>query len=988
MESRNTRRPSVPGRSSVPGQGGGWKRQRLEGAKNHRVGPGRQGKRRLYIATYNTRTLSSDEKMLELEEELKQIHWDVLGMSEIRKRGEQQSLLKSGNMYYHRCSENSSVGGVGLLIHKRHVQNLVQISSVSPRVCFAILKLNQRYNIKIIQAYAPTSQHTDEDVENFYDEVTQAMSTFPTYFTVLAGDFNAKLGKKQTEEETSLGCHGIGERNERGHLLLQFLLHHQLAAMNTFFKKPEHRKWTWVSPDSRTRNEIDFIITDKKQIIADVTVLNRLSIGSDHRMVRAKVLLNLRTERSKLVNNNGRERWTGVDDVEGYQRTIRENLEDADESDLENLNRNIVDSINAAQKKYCSRQTENQDKLSNNTKNLMKQRRKLLGKYPRHKDELRDLNRDITKAIRADIRNYNNKWVTKVIEDNKGMRVLRSKLGGGRAEITGLEDERGQITNDREKILRIVEDFYTKLYKNQTRVETSESIPHILNQGSETMPTIIEGEVLKSLSEMKNNRAPGEDNVVVEAIRLGGKEILKAVTKLFNKCLEEGTTPQMWNNAIIVIMHKKGSIANLQNYRPISLLTHLYKLFTKIITARLTNKFDLYQPREQAGFRAGYGTNDHLQVMKSLIEKSVEYNKPLVLTFVDYEKAFDSINHHELFKALADCRIDHRYISLLRHIYKNATAKVKVHAETNRFKIEKGVRQGDTISPKLFTTLMECMFKNIKLDNKGISVDGEKLHHLRFADDIVLISDRLDEANEMLLDLSAASQKVGLKINITKTQFMTNLVPSCNLILEGKEIQYVTSYKYLGHEIRLTRDNQTCELNRRIGLTWAAFGRLRHVFKSDIPMCLKRKVFDQCVLPVLTYGSETLTLTQKTVNKIRTAQRAMERSMLGVTLRDKIRNEELRRRTRVADAIEKITHLKWSWAGHIARMSDDRWTKKILEWRPRDEEAHRNRGRPPTRWTDDLKRISSNWIQDAQDRTKWFRLREAYVQQWTRQAAI
>jgi len=73
-------------------------------------------------------------------------------------------------------------------------------------------------------------------------------------------------------------------------------------------------------------------------------------------------------------------------------------------------------------------------------------------------------------------------------------------------------------------------------------------------------------------------------------------------------------------------------------------------------------------------------------------------------------------------------------------------------------------------------------------------------------------------------------------------------------------------------------------------------------------MCLKRKMFEQCVFPVLTY-TETLTLTQKTINKIRITQRVMKRFMLGMTLRDKVRNEQ-RRRTKVTDAIERIAHLK------------------------------------------------------------------------------
>ncbi|XP_044751721.1 uncharacterized protein LOC123311716 [Coccinella septempunctata] len=111
--------------------------------------------------------------------------------------------------------------------------------------------------------------------------------------------------------------------------------------------------------------------------------------------------------------------------------------------------------------------------------------------------------------------------------------------------------------------------------------------------------------------------------------------------------------------------------------------------------------------------------------------------------------------------------------------------------------------------------------------------------------------------------------------------------------------------------------------------------------------------------PILTYGAETLTLTNATARKLKVTQRKMERSMLGVTLRDHIRNEDLRKRTGVEDVITVVARLKWNWAGHVARMRGDRWTKRLLEWRPRADK--RSRGRPPTRWTDDIKRISDNW---------------------------
>ena len=237
----------------------------------------------------------------------------------------------------------------------------------------------------------------------------------------------------------------------------------------------------------------------------------------------------------------------------------------------------------------------------------------------------------------------------------------------------------------------------------------------------------------------------------------------------------------------------------------------------------------------------------------------------------------------------------------------------------------------------------------------------------------------------MINELKQATEKVGLYINQQKTKIMTNLVLGGTISLGNKTIEEVDEYKYLGHQIRINRDNQTKELQRRIGLGWAAYGRLRDIFGSDIPMSLKRKVYDQCVLPVMTYGAETLTLTKYTVEKLEVAQRKMERAMLGIRIQDRVRNSEIRRRTGVQDIIRRITTLKWKWAGHVARLRDDRWTKRIVNWRPRADK--RSRGRPPTRWSDDIKRIGGHWIRAAQERTQWSSLKEAYVQQWTKHQA-
>ncbi|CAH2265633.1 jg15717 [Pararge aegeria aegeria] len=117
------------------------------------------------------------------------------------------------------------------------------------------------------------------------------------------------------------------------------------------------------------------------------------------------------------------------------------------------------------------------------------------------------------------------------------------------------------------------------------------------------------------------------------------------------------------------------------------------------------------------------------------------------------------------------------------------------------------------------------------------------------------------------------------------------------------------------------------------------------------------------------------------IRRLRVIQRAMKRAMLEVYLRDQIRNE-VRRRTKVTDIAERVAKLKWQWAWHKARRTDGRWCSKMLEWQPRT--GKRSVGRPPTRWTDDIKQVAgSRWIQAAPNRGVWNVLQKTYVHKWT-----
>ena len=123
----------------------------------------------------------------------------------------------------------------------------------------------------------------------------------------------------------------------------------------------------------------------------------------------------------------------------------------------------------------------------------------------------------------------------------------------------------------------------------------------------------------------------------------------------------------------------------ITNYRPISLLSHMYKLFTRILPQRMEKVLDENQPREQAGFRKkGYSTVDYLQTINQLTEKCNEFKRPLCIGHIDYEKAFDSIEHESIFRAQRSIGINETYITILEDTYTGATPRVHIDSRLRR----------------------------------------------------------------------------------------------------------------------------------------------------------------------------------------------------------------------------------------------------------------------------------------------------------------
>ncbi|KAI5636907.1 craniofacial development protein 2-like [Phthorimaea operculella] len=177
----------------------------------------------LNILTYNVRTLMQEERLIELENALAEIKWDIIGLSEIRREGE--DILERENCILCYKGEKSGTNGVGFLIAKKWKENILEFTGYSDRVAALKFKINDSKTLTLIQAYAPTSSHNDDVVEDFYDVLNKACEENRGAWTFILGDFNAKIGNKQElDNETIIGPHDLGIRNERGARLIQWAI--------------------------------------------------------------------------------------------------------------------------------------------------------------------------------------------------------------------------------------------------------------------------------------------------------------------------------------------------------------------------------------------------------------------------------------------------------------------------------------------------------------------------------------------------------------------------------------------------------------------------------------------------------------------------------------------------------------------------------------------------------------------------------------------
>jgi hypothetical protein len=213
---------------------------------------------------------------------------------------------------------------------------------------------------------------------------------------------------------------------------------------------------------------------------------------------------------------------------------------------------------------------------------------------------------------------------------------------------------------------------------------------------------------------LKRDKDIGFDNIMNEYIYISmSKHLIKPVLcKLFNTILNTGNFPEIWLRSIIIPVFKKGNQNDPGNYRGISLVSHMGKLFTSLLNNRLTkwSENSSVLTDVQFGFRPGFGTTDAIFSLHSLISKSLRKGKRLYCCFIDYVKAFDSVCHLTLWLRLARCGITGKLLNVIKSMYSKLKCCVKFDGHfSNFFTSNIGLMQGESLSTLLYSFYVNDM---------------------------------------------------------------------------------------------------------------------------------------------------------------------------------------------------------------------------------------------------------------------------------------
>ena len=311
--------------------------------------------------------------------------------------------------------------------------------------------------------------------------------------------------------------------------------------------------------------------------------------------------------------------------------------------------------------------------------------------------------------------------------------------------------------------------------------------------------------------------------------------------------------------------------------------------------------------------------------LRIIMERVTEVQKDLYLCFVDYSKTFEKVRLSDLFNILQRLHCDGRDLRVLRNLYWEQEAAIRVDNEYSEYKpICRGVREG-CVFPQTFLIYSEMILRNIE-QHDGITVGGYNVNNLWYADDTVLIADSEEKLQDIIMKVTKESENKGFQLNARKTECMVISkrpdTPICNVSCKGQIIQ-VNTFKYLGFKI--TPDTKChFEIKKRIARSKDALTKMKTIFTNrNIRLNTKFNTIKTYAWSILLYGCECWTLTKNLERRLEAVEVWFIRRNMRIS---RTTNEEVIEMARYKRSLLKIIRARqMKFFEHIME-----WKKQLL----------------------------------------------------------
>ena len=960
--------------------------------------PNKQSRRtRMKIACLNVQGCNNPAKRECVGRLFEERGLDVLVLSETKLKGSGEKTFGNVVGRVSGVSSGSAREGVCIIVGEAWKGCVREWKEVSSRLMYVRMKVGVDEYV-IVGAYGPGSERTKEERESFWSDLGELVGSFENDEIVcVLGDLNARVGDNKVQGV--IGEYGVPGVNESGEWMIDWCMQYEMTVCNTLFNKRDVHKFTWVR---RVRGEIvesalmDYMCVSGryKARVTDVNVLRAAGgVHSDHHLVVCKVKVKRGWAPARPTGGVREvvkvERLNDAGCREEFEGGIREEWLVHKETELGNVEEEWMTFKNAVRR--CASRACGMKRLSKRgirkgsewwneeVARLVRRKRDLYRIWLQNRgrdtyDRYKMARNEVKRAVRRAKREADVRWGEKLVEDfstNKRMfwREVKRTRKGVEVREECVKDENGRVLSEVNEVCERWKEYFDGLLNvsesGQAEITARPGMNVRVFEKADTDITMTE--VVAAVSRLGGGKASGVDEVKGEYLRSGGNVCAEWMVRLLNVCLSSGKVPNEWKTGCIVPLYKgKGDPLECKNNRGISLLSVPGKVYGRILIERVIENSEGQIGEEQSGFRKGRSCADQIFVLRQVCEKMKEKKKRVFVAFMDLEKAYDRVEREAMWQVMRIYGIGGRVLKGIMSFYDEGSACVRVGNKVSEsFGVRMGLRQGCVMSPWLFNIFMDGVVREVYSRVNGVGVkmreEGERewvLSQLLFADDTALVAESAEQLQCLVGEFGRVCKRRKLRVNVEKSKVMCiggSEDPAMpDIMLNGERMEVVSSFKYLGSCFG-SGGGVKEDVSMRVAEGMRTFGAMKRVWRGrSVTVGVKRELYERIVVPTVMYGSESWGMRVEERNKLDVAEMNCLRNMCGVTRWDRWRNEVVRERVGVPEALSKRVDRKvLKWFGHVERMGNERLTKRVYR---SEVGGVRGRGRPPFRWIDGVRR--------------------------------